>query len=63
MPEDTTPVTVINKFEVPTQKADRFVSEWQSDKDFFRGQPGFLGGSLYCNLAPKGQFLFINVAP
>lgn len=59
---NTTPVTVINKFEVPTKEAERFASEWESDKEFFRSQSGFLGGTLYRNLDAEAQFLFVNVA-
>jgi len=59
---NTMPITVINKFEVPTEEADRFASEWDSDKEFFQNQPGFLGGTLYRNLDPKAQFRFVNVA-
>jgi len=56
------PITVINAFEVPIAAADQFVSEWESDRELFQSQPGFLGGTLYRNLDPEGQFRFVNVA-
>lgn len=59
---DTSPVTVINAFEVPAAAADQFVSEWESDKELFQRQSGFLGGTLYRNLDPEGPFCFVNVA-
>ena len=40
-------ITMINAFEVPVAATDDFVSDWTTDLDFMRVQPGFVSGTLY----------------
>jgi nucleoside-diphosphate-sugar epimerase len=57
-----TVVTMINAFEVPVQVTDRFVSDWLTDLEFMRAQPGFISGTLYKAGLDQARFRFVNVA-
>lgn len=57
-----TGVTMINAFEMPVAATDRFVSEWTTDLDFMRAQPGFVSGTLYKAGSEMARFRYVNVA-
>ena len=59
-PDDA--VTMINAFEVPVAATDRFVSDWTTDLDFMREQPGFVSGILYKAGSDRARFQYVNVA-
>ncbi|MCS4506002.1 hypothetical protein KBTX_01662 [wastewater metagenome] len=55
-------VTLIAVFEVPWEVVDRFLAEWNEDKDFMIRQPGFIDGTLYRSAQTDAHFRFVNVA-
>lgn len=54
--------TLINVIEVPAESVEQFIGDWQTDKDFMIGQPGFIDGTLYRSVQPDAHFRFVNVA-
>jgi heme-degrading monooxygenase HmoA len=57
---DGGPVTLVNKFEVAAEDADRFLSAWAADAAYFKRQPGYISTQLHRGIAGSG--LFLNVA-
>ena len=55
-------VILINPFEVPSDKSDRFLAGWSEAADYMRRQPGFAGTRLHRALRPDARFGFVNVA-
>ena len=56
------PVILINLFEVPEDKDEAFLAEWEAVKAFMERQPGYLSTRLHRSLAPNTRFRFINMA-
>jgi heme-degrading monooxygenase HmoA len=56
------PVILINAFEVPAADADAFIAAWETARDHFRSQPGYLDTVLYHAITPDAAFQFVNIA-
>ena len=56
------PVVLINPFEVPEDKDEEFLAEWEAAKAFMERQPGYIATRLHRSLVPNARFRFINVA-
>lgn len=55
-------VTLINAIEVPAEAVDKFLNDWNEDKDCMTHQPGLIDGTLYRSLSVDAKFRFVNVA-
>jgi heme-degrading monooxygenase HmoA len=64
MTSDVTPepVVLINAFEVPPDRDEQFIREWQVARDYLSTQPGYVDTALHRSLAPDADFRFVNVA-
>lgn len=58
----TTPVTLINVFEVPPEKLDETIAMWEEARDFLQTQPGYISTALHRSIMPDARFQLINVA-
>jgi heme-degrading monooxygenase HmoA len=58
--EDTGPVVLINRFNVPPEDAEHLVQAWAEDAAYMKQQPGYISTQLYRGVA--GSTTFINVA-
>jgi heme-degrading monooxygenase HmoA len=58
--ENASPVVIVNRFVVPPSVESDFVNAWQSDRDWFAQQPGFVSARLIKGLA--GSHTFLNIA-
>ena len=56
------PVTLINVFEIDSDKLDLFCSEWRKRAEFMAKQPGFRSLKLHRALTPDARFQLVNVA-
>ena len=57
------PVTLINTFIVPEDRAEEFLTEWKKSCDRFSQTPGFIETHLHRNTGVgNGTFRFINIA-
>jgi heme-degrading monooxygenase HmoA len=54
-------VTLINSFEVPTEREAAFVAMWHSMAAWFRAQPGYLSNRLHRAVSPDAPYRFVNV--
>jgi heme oxygenase (mycobilin-producing) len=59
---DTGPVTLINVFEIDSDKLELFFAEWRKRAEFMSKQPGFRSLKLHRALAPDARFQLVNVA-
>ena len=60
MGQETSPVILINKFNVKPQDVDSFLAAWTADAAFFKRQPGFISTQLHRGIG--GSCVFINYA-
>ncbi|MGL4231571.1 MAG: antibiotic biosynthesis monooxygenase family protein [Casimicrobium sp.] len=58
--ENASPLVIVNRFVVPPEDESEFVKAWQSDRDWFAQQPGFVSARLIKGLA--GSHTFLNIA-
>lgn len=57
------PVTLINVFNVPSDKEEEFLRHWNQTTKVFRGKKGFIETHLHRNTGTGNQtFQFINIA-
>lgn len=61
-PATSTPVTLINVFEVPTDHVDAFIAQWRERAALMRTKPGFLDTRLHRALSTQARFQLVNVA-
>jgi heme oxygenase (mycobilin-producing) len=59
---DTDPVTLINVFEIDSDKLELFFAEWRKRAEFMSKQPGFRSLKLHRALTPDARFQLVNVA-
>jgi heme-degrading monooxygenase HmoA len=59
---DTGPVTLINVFEIDSEKLELFFAEWRKRTEFMAKQPGFRSLKLHRALTPDARFQLVNVA-
>ena len=59
MPE---PLTLINAFEVPHDKAHQFVAAWETTRDYLSSRPSYIDTSLHRAVNPNTGFQFVNIA-
>jgi heme oxygenase (mycobilin-producing) len=59
---DPGPVTLINVFEIDSDKLDLFFAEWRKRAEFMAKQPGFRSLKLHRALTPDARFQLVNVA-
>jgi heme-degrading monooxygenase HmoA len=57
--ENASPLVIVNRFVVPPEDESQFVKAWQSDRDWFAQQPGFVSARLIKGLAESHTFLNI----
>ena len=60
MEENTSPVILINKFNVNPEDVDRLLKAWAADAAYFKQQPGFISTQLHRGIG--GSCVFINYA-
>ncbi|MDQ2906606.1 MAG: antibiotic biosynthesis monooxygenase [Chloroflexota bacterium] len=58
----TSPVVLINVFEVTAGMEDDFIEWWKHHSEVLKKEPGFLDAKLHRSLNPDSRFQFINVA-
>jgi len=61
-PANTSPVTLINVFEVPTEHVDLFIAQWRERAALMSTKPGFLDSRLHRALSSQTRFQLVNVA-
>src|SRR5215471_17691534 len=61
-PASSSPVTLINIFEVPTERVDEFIAAWRQRAALMTTKPGFVDNRLHRALSPKTRFQLVNVA-
>ena len=62
MSATSAPVTLINPFEIPTDRVEDCIAYWERARDFMQEQPGYLSTRLHRALTPDARFPLINVA-
>jgi heme oxygenase (mycobilin-producing) len=55
-------VVLVNAFEVPGGREERFPADWQHAADGMRQQPGFVSSRLDQSVDPDAEFRYVNVA-
>jgi heme-degrading monooxygenase HmoA len=60
MEEKTSPVILINKFNVKPEDVDKLIEAWKADASYFKQQPGFVSTQLHRGIG--GSCVFINYA-
>jgi heme-degrading monooxygenase HmoA len=58
----SSPIVLINLFEVSAGREDEFVAWWKQCSDLLQKEPGFVDAELHQNLMPGARFQFINIA-
>lgn len=58
----SSPVVLINVFEVPVGKEGEFLEWWKQSSDALKKEPGFLDARLHRSLKADARFQFINIA-
>jgi heme-degrading monooxygenase HmoA len=58
--ENASPLVIVNRFVVSPEDEAKFVAAWQSDRDWFAAQPGYVSARLIKGLA--GSHTFLNIA-
>jgi heme-degrading monooxygenase HmoA len=59
---DGAPITLINLFEVDTEKLEAFVAGWRERAELMSKRPGFRSLRLHRALRPDALFQVVNVA-
>jgi heme-degrading monooxygenase HmoA len=59
---NSSPVTLINVFEVPTEHVDAFIAQWRERAALMREKPGFLDSRLHRALSSQTRFQLVTVA-
>ncbi len=60
MEEKTSPVILINKFNVKPEDVDQLLKAWSADASYFKQQPGFISTQLHRGIGRS--CVFINYA-
>jgi heme oxygenase (mycobilin-producing) len=58
----SSPVVLINVFEVPAGTEHAFVAWWEKSSEVLKQEPGFIDAMLHRSLKPGARFQFINIA-
>jgi heme-degrading monooxygenase HmoA len=58
----SSPVVLINVFEVPTGTENEFIAWWKRCSEALKKEPGFIDARMHRSLKPGSRFQFINVA-
>jgi heme-degrading monooxygenase HmoA len=58
----SSPVTLINVFEVPASRVDAFIANWRNRAVLLTSKPGLLDSRLHRALSDQARFQLINVA-
>src|SRR5947209_11173594 len=58
----SSPVVLINVFEVPAERESEFVQWWKACSEALKKEAGFIDAKLHRSLKPGSRFQFINVA-
>jgi heme oxygenase (mycobilin-producing) len=61
-PARTSPVTLINVFEVPADHVDAFIAGWCHRAALMSTKPGFLDTRLHRAISPQDRFQLVNIA-
>ena len=59
---DAGPITLINVFEVDSEKLEAFIASWYERAEIMRTQPGFRSLCLHRAVSPHSRFQVVNVA-
>lgn len=54
-------LTLINAFEVPSDKEDEFLLGWENARDYLQTQPGYVDTALHQAVSPDADFRFVNI--
>jgi quinol monooxygenase YgiN len=58
----SSPVVLINVFEVPAGTESDFIEWWKRSSEAMKKEPGFIDARLHRSRKPDARFRFINVA-
>lgn len=58
----SSPVALINVFEIPAGTEQAFVAWWQKSSEALKQEPGFIDAKLHRSLKVGARFQFINIA-
>ncbi len=58
----SSPVVLINVFEVPVGEEKTFIAWWEKSSAALKQEEGFLDATLHQSLKPGARFQFVNVA-
>lgn len=61
-PANSSPVTLINVFEVPAEHVEVFIAQWRERAALMSAKPGFLDTRLHRALSSQSRFQLVNVA-
>jgi heme-degrading monooxygenase HmoA len=61
-PTDSSPVTLINVFEVPVDHVEVFITKWRKRAALMSAKPGFVNTRLHRAISPQARFQLVNVA-
>ncbi|MGB0092799.1 MAG: antibiotic biosynthesis monooxygenase [Solirubrobacteraceae bacterium] len=61
MEANSTPVVLINPFEVPEGREDEFIRGWEATRDYLQTQPGYVDTALHQAVSPNPEFRFVNI--
>ena len=54
-------LTLINAFEVPSDKEASFLLGWENARDYLQTQPGYVDTALHQAVSPDADFRFVNI--
>lgn len=58
----STPTTLINSFEVPSDKLEESIKYWETCRDFLMNEPGYISTKLHRSTKTDARFQLVNVA-
>lgn len=59
---DSSHITLINSFEVPTGKLEESIKYWEDCRDFLKTQTGYVSTKLHQSIKEDARFMLVNVA-
>ena len=60
--DDSSPITLINVFEVDPEHLDTFVAGWHERARIMQGKDGFISARLHRAISDRARFQLVNVA-
>lgn len=56
------PTTLINSFEVPSDRLEESIKYWETCRDFLMNEPGYISTKLHRSIKNDARFQLVNVA-